>query len=98
MKDLIALVKPDQFVQFHGVRGVIQIDETDGEDHASQQVHFQCPEGALDGLFVIPIADQQSGTDGGYFPEEIEPDEIIGKNNAEHGGMAERNTYMRKAK
>src|SRR5271157_74041 len=67
--------------------GVIQVDETDDEPQTSQQIHLQGPELTLNRRFVISVTDQQSRTDGGYLPEEKEPDEVIGKYDAEHGGQ-----------
>src|SRR5271157_2705520 len=67
--------------------GVVEVDNTDDKPETSQQIHLQGPELTLDRRFVVSVTDQQGRTDGGYFPEEKEPDEVIGKYDAEHGGQ-----------
>ncbi|OPY03904.1 MAG: hypothetical protein A4E66_02653 [Syntrophus sp. PtaB.Bin001] len=88
-KQSVALVETDQFIKFHGLRCVIQDDKTDGENQTSQQIHFQGPEHAFHRRLVVSITDQQGRADCGYLPEKEEPDEIIGKNDAEHGRKEE---------
>ena len=84
-------VQLNQFVQFHDMGGTIQIDKADREDQPPQQVHLQGPEHTLNGLLVVPVADQQGRADSRYFPEKEDPDQVVGEDNAEHGRKEEVN-------
>ena len=54
------------------------------EGQPAGQVHHQRPERIALGFFGLRVADQQERAQRGDFPEQEQPDQVIGENEAEH--------------
>ena len=89
----------EQDIQFNGARrcGLLhQPEDGQGKGQATKGVQAQGAEGVAGGLFRARIADEQEGRQGGDFPAQEDPHQIIGQNDAEHAGK-EKEEYEEEA-
>jgi hypothetical protein len=77
----------DDLLQRQGQPLGAEDDEGEDKGHAAQHVHPQGAGRVLDRDLGTVMLDEHERTQGGHFPEEVEPQEVVGEDQPVHGAQ-----------
>ena len=74
----------NQRLQLDGLDALVTPDDGQRERQSAGQVHDQRPPCVAQCLIRLRVADQQERAQGGDFPKQEQPGQVVGENQAEH--------------